>query len=232
MSDELPKFVGRLRAKGVILFTVNQLRDIPMARYGPTQKEPGGNALKFYSAVRNRMFSRVPPSGWDRDPDNGQICLEPSVFGEGKFDAYSFKSFRNFKNKMGKPFLKTMGRVWISDYGGTMRGFDPYFDTLNYLLQTGQIEGTKKGYTFNFIAEGSPKMWDGMKQLSETTVTKDDLKLLTVAEHLKDKELKAKAYKKLGMQKSPQLRKWLFGQVQSNKALWSSDSAEAAEDLE
>lgn len=46
-SKNLPRIKGYLASKKFALFGVNQLRDIPMAMYGPKEQEPGGQALRF-----------------------------------------------------------------------------------------------------------------------------------------------------------------------------------------
>lgn len=47
-SEGLKRVKGRMREKRVLVFGINQLRDIPMAMHGPKEQEACGNALRFY----------------------------------------------------------------------------------------------------------------------------------------------------------------------------------------
>ena len=47
-SEQIKKVKGRMSPKRVTLMGVNQLRKNPGVMYGPTETEPGGEALKFY----------------------------------------------------------------------------------------------------------------------------------------------------------------------------------------
>ena len=222
MSAELPKFAGKLKRKGVLLWSINQLRTKPMQAYGDPSYEPGGAALGYVSAIRNRMYSRAVPQGFTRDPKSGGVCLEPSAYGSGT-DVYAFKQIVNTKSKVGRPFLKGMARVWISDRDGKPRGFDPAFDVLHYLQLTGQIAGTSKGYTLKLRPEGG-KPSAGLLALSKVPVSFTDLKGLVVAEHFRDKQLLGAVLKRLKLTDQPHLRAWLFAQMQNDKGLWSTTS--------
>jgi len=92
------------------------------------------------SDARIRCASRAIPGG------KGQIEEEPSVTGEGK-DIYRYVNWRAIKNKLGQPNLEGWGRIWVSDNEGKGRGFDPVFDTYEYLKMTGQIAGSRNKLT-------------------------------------------------------------------------------------
>jgi len=168
-SKFVKRVTGQLRKKAAILDGVNQLRDAPMVRYGPKYTEPGGNALKFFSTSRNMLRHVVPPSGWDRDSDNGGTCIEESVQGDG-FDYYHFKSIRNLKNKHGIPHRKGLCRVWVEDCNGKARGIDPVFDAWSFYSMLGMIEGgrrEKKGFQITGIKKiaGTRMPWHAFKSL-------------------------------------------------------------------
>jgi len=172
-SKYVKRITGHIRRKAIILVGVNQLRDKPMARYGPDYTEPGGNALKFFSSARNMMRPVVPPQGWDRDSENGGVCVEESVNESGGFDYYAFKSIRNIKNKHGIPFRKTMTRVWIEDSTGKARGFDPVFDAWCFYTSLGLVEGSRKKFTINLPeTKGGQYTWTGFKQIILAEVDK------------------------------------------------------------
>lgn len=232
LSAELPKFAGRLRSKGVILWSVNQLRAIPMARYGPTHYEPGGNSLRFFTSARFQMFSRAVPAGFDRDDKASALCIEKAADGEG-YDRYAFKAINNTKYKGGRPLLRTMSRVWVSDRHGRMNGFDPVFDTLQYLMQTGQLQGSKNK-KMKLKLRPTAKGGDGLSALASKEFDYAAFKKLIVAEHFADKDLLASAMKGLKLSgKAPRLRNALFSQMKVDKDLWSdltSDEDDQNED--
>jgi hypothetical protein len=182
-SKFVKRVTGHLRKKAVILIGVNQLRDKPMARYGPDYTEPGGNALKFFSSARNMMRGIVPPPGWERDSDNQGLCVEESVYGNG-YDFYAFKSVKNIKNKHGIPYRKTLTRVWVEDSNGKARGFDPVFDAWTFYSALGLIEGSR-----------SKKFKIKMKETKGGTYTWDSFKRIILAEADKNEGLLEEAVK-------------------------------------
>lgn len=144
LSDILPKTASRFRRKGVVALFTNQLREKPGVLYGSPIYESGGNALRFYSAQRTWTTTKVPPNDtFKRDKEASQLSVEDNPLG-GK-DYYSFKEYRNVKNKTGTPFLRGWFRVWTSDPDGKGRGIDPVFDLYHYLELTGQVEGRRVG---------------------------------------------------------------------------------------
>ena len=142
-SDNIKRVKGKLKGKRIAIVGVNQLRDIPMAMFGPTEQEPCGNALKFFSDVRikatARVLSGVPVSGFNT---TGTILKEQSL--DGGIETYRFINLKATKNKLSVPYLETWARLCITDSTGKARGFDIVWDTFYYLHQTGQIEGNVK----------------------------------------------------------------------------------------
>jgi recombination protein RecA len=102
--------------------------------------EAGGNALAFYSDVRNKLTPvKNGPSSFD--------VIEPSVFGKGQ-DEYQWKKIKSIKNKEGSPFGEELFlRIWVKDYQGNGHGIDPVFDVYQYLEVTGQIAINGRGKT-------------------------------------------------------------------------------------
>jgi hypothetical protein len=151
-AQHLPRVRGMLRRKACIIFGVNQLRTAPMVRFGDPTYEPGGSALKFNSSCRVWISERAVPEQWRHDKKVSKYSEEPSVEGNG-IDQYQYKHMRNKKNKDGMPYLETMSRIWIKDRLGKGRGFDPAYDTLQFLMTIGLAEWsgtlrTKNSITF------------------------------------------------------------------------------------
>lgn len=168
-SKHLPRIKGRMAQKRVALLGVNQIRAIPMARYGPTEMEPGGQALRFYSDARLKNTSRAlsgVPFGWPKGND-GPLEKEPSVTGEG-FDTYRYVHQKAIKHKLGQPNRETWLRIWVEDADGVAKGFDPVFDTIFYLWKTGQLTGkNRKNMYLNLHKFGEAKRtvsWPTLKK--------------------------------------------------------------------
>lgn len=145
-SENIRKIVGKMRRKAFILFGVNQIRVNPGQKYGNPYYEPGGDALKFYSSMRHQSNVRVVPEdeGWSFGKRPGgettkEYSIEPSIVREGIKDRYAYVHIRNTKNKMGMPFLETWMRVQIRDFKNEGCGYDPVYDTLQYLKATGRL---------------------------------------------------------------------------------------------
>lgn len=139
-SKHIPRVKGRLAIKMVAVIGINQLRKIPMARYGPTEDEPCGQALKFNSDSRLRWFPRVVPSAplWGKENKEDRLEYETSVEFDGT-DRYRYIHVKATKNKMWTPGREGWLRIWVEDAAGEARGFDPMYDTMWYLRQTGQM---------------------------------------------------------------------------------------------
>lgn len=156
-AEQLPRVKGKLRRKRIAVIGVNQLRDVPMARYGPPKKQAAGNAVRYYSDVRieftSRALSAVPEAKKSKDSPFEE---EPSVEYEGK-DIYRYISIKGEKNKFSQPHLKGWLRLWIEDANGDARGFDPVFDTYEYLKSTGQAKGNRKKLLLQFKGNEAKK---------------------------------------------------------------------------
>jgi RecA/RadA recombinase len=134
MAENIPKIFSKLRSKGVTIIGVNQLRLRPAVMFQNPEYEPGGEALKFASSVRVRQAARSVPHG------KGPIEEETSVLYDGAVDKYRYIHMKAIKNKTSTPYLESWQRIWIDDGTGTAHGFDPVWDTFQYLKHTGQLE--------------------------------------------------------------------------------------------
>lgn len=163
LAEILPKFTGRMRRKGACIVGVNQLREKPGVTHGDPVYEPMGNTLKFFSAQRNRVTSRSSKSYSDSfkiDKEQTQSVVEDNPLG-GQ-DYYSFKEFKNTKNKAGTPFLRGWCRIWTADPNGLGHGIDPVFDLWEYMLLTGQVTGGRTGKRgFTITLPGVQKYLNG-----------------------------------------------------------------------
>lgn len=52
MSQGLRMITGAASATGTTVMFINQLREKPAVRFGPSETQPGGKALKFYATIR------------------------------------------------------------------------------------------------------------------------------------------------------------------------------------
>lgn len=167
-AEQLPRVKGKMRKKRIAVIGVNQLRDVPMARHGPPKKQAAGNAVRFYSDVRfqntARALSAIPDARPSKDTS---YEVESSVEYEGK-DYYRYIDVRGEKNKFSTPNLRCWLRLWIEDGNGQARGFDPVWDTYEYLKQTGQMIGSRKK-KLQMKMEGNeakkPIEWEDFKRL-------------------------------------------------------------------
>lgn len=60
LAKALPKWAAFAAAYNVLIVFINQLRDVPGAMYGPSERTPGGRQLRHTCHVRGRV-SRVGP---------------------------------------------------------------------------------------------------------------------------------------------------------------------------
>ncbi len=150
-SDQLKRVKGKMRAKRIAVIGVNQLREKPMAMFQDPNYEPCGNSLKFFSDVRlqltPRALSSIVPGA------KGRVEEEDSVTTEGK-DNYRYIAVKAAKNKLSPPHLEGWLRLWISDGDGAAQGFDPVWDTFQYLLMTGQMTGSRNKIKLNLKRKG------------------------------------------------------------------------------
>ena len=145
MSEKLPYVKGLLRDKHAVLFCINQMYVNPMEKYGDPLQETGGNAIKLYSDVRATAKPMSIPEPFQRTPRES-FYVEPSVFEDGANDRYTFKNFKNIKNKF-SDFPGLTGRVRIWSTGPYVKpGICPVFDAAEFLsiLGLATIGSTKK----------------------------------------------------------------------------------------
>lgn len=164
-SEQLKRVKGKLKAKRVAIIGVNQIRQKPMVMFGSPEYEPCGEALKFYSDVRLKMTSRA--LGAVVNGAKGTEEVEPSVNMKGN-DKYRYIHVRAIKNKLSTPNQEGFLRLWIEDPAGEAHGFDPVFDTFEYLRMTGQLSGTRAKMKLNLAKLGPAKAtisWIDFKRL-------------------------------------------------------------------
>lgn len=141
-SEGIKRVKSAMRRKRIVVLGVNQLRAVPMAMYGPTETEPCGVALKFYSDVRFKNSSVSIPHG------KGMLEEEESVVGDGD-DIYRYIKIRTHKNKLGGiPNQDTTMRIVVENANGIATGFCRTWDAYNYLKLTGQISGQRNKMKF------------------------------------------------------------------------------------
>lgn len=201
-SAHLPRVKGRLRSKRLAILGVNQLRDIPMAMYGPKEQEPGGTALRFNSDCRMRLTARSLSGAPFHPKGEGQIEREKSTEVEKGSDTYRYIHARNIKNKLGLPMRETWMRLWVEDGQGHPRGFDPVFDCMYYLHQTGQLEGKRAALRLTLPG----------KEPSKSFSTQQFKELI-----LGDKDTVRSLCKSIGLP-PVRLRDGCFNQLQTGKA--------------
>lgn len=206
-SKHLPRVKGRMAQKMVAVIGVNQIRAVPMAMYGPKEQEPGGTALKFYSDVRLKNTSRG--SGyplWAKTFDKEYFENEKSVNLEGT-DRYRYIHAKAIKNKLGVPQRQVWYRLWHADAGGEARGFDPFFDTMFYLRETGQLTGSGRDkLTLKLDGLDVPKKpikWLTFKRW--VLGTRDEMKAISAEYGFKPMSLRAFCFKQMATGKAESL---------------------------
>jgi RecA/RadA recombinase len=164
-AANLPRVKGAMRSKRIIVLGINQLRDIPMAMYGPSEQEPGGKALRFYSDCRLRMTSVSVPHA------KGQFEEEDTISGDG-VDKYRYLKCKAIKNKLGGPQAAEISlRICVSDEDGNAKGFCRVWDAYQYLKMTGQLGGNRKKIKFlTGPLEGKAVSWVEFKALIDGDV--------------------------------------------------------------
>lgn len=197
-SDGIKRVKGRMKEKRVLVLGINQLRSIPMAMYGPTEQEPCGQALRYFSDARFRMSPIAIPHG-----GKGPLEEEPSISGEG-VDNYRYIKCHAFKNKLGGPQKSNMIlRLYVANENGEGLGFDRVWDTWMYLKETGQISGQRNKIKFG---EGTPfagqvvswmdmkKLVDGKKELIKACCEKMKVKPIRIYEWCRKQIESGKGY--------------------------------------
>ncbi|QXV74178.1 UvsX RecA-like recombination protein [Rhizobium phage RHEph12] len=220
-SDNIKRIASRLSNRGCLLFGANQVREVPDARggHGPTYREPGGQALQFFSAQRARfglanINSSTPGNNAAYNKDFKRNA-EPSVIVPGAFDLYDYKSVKNTKNKMGNPGKSSYVRVWVGDHMGNGHGYDPSYDNFVYLLETGQLIKDRRELRFNLRKSAGSKRAELLNSLPP--FKEENLKLLSLAEIFKDRELTQRALDGMNLTRTVGLRAALFDQLKTDK---------------
>lgn len=217
-SKNLPRVKGYLASKKVAVIGVNQLRDVPMAMYGPSESEPCGKALKYNSDVRLRWYPRAVNSAplWATQAKKGGLEVERAI--DGGKDYYKYIHVSATKNKLSENSRETFIRLWTKDSQRVAHGIDPVHDTIYYLWQTGQL-----------VAVGSKDKRNNLK----LTLGKEESKKLTWMDLkvmvLGDKKQMVETCKKVGI-KPRNLRSWCFKQVASGEGERLLKLAEASAD--
>jgi RecA/RadA recombinase len=154
------------------------------------------------SDVRIKSTSRgSAPYGFVLDKG---IMEENSVTVEGGKDIYRFICLRTVKNKLGGiPNREVWARVWVTDGDGRARGFDPVFDTFEYLKQLGYVDGTRNNLKFH------PDVpLHGAKKLSF-----EDFKVLVLG----SKKQITEVCERVGLKKAGNIRTWCSKHCASGK---------------
>ena len=106
--------------------------------------------------------------GWAKFDTETKNELEPSVEVKGAQDQYRYIEITTKKNKLWTPNRKGWLRIWVQDGKGDARGFDPFFDTVCYLIYTGQLTGRGRKSMYikidKYIPEPTPIKWDQIKR--------------------------------------------------------------------
>lgn len=184
-SKQIPRIKTKMKKKRIVIIGINQIRENIGVRYGPTEREPCGNALKFNSDCRIRTAKTVVPHG------KGYIEEEQSITDSGSIDYYAYIRAKTIKNKLGgRPLQEVILRTRIANSDGEPTGFCMTWDTYNYLKATGQISGQRDKIKFG---EGTPYAgtkvsWLEFKILVEGA--KEQIKELCAALKVKPKALR------------------------------------------
>ena len=200
MSANVPKVFSKLRKKNFSIVGVNQLRQKPAVMYGSPFYEPCGDTLKYASSCRLWLTPRSVPHG------KGQVEKERSVLDAGAEDTYRYIHLRTVKNKTFTPYLETWMRIWVDDGSSFAHGFDPVWDTYQFLLETGQLganSSLKRGLTL-------PTLLPDLKK----PISWLDFKALIL---LQGKELKEHCAK-LGINTNPKIRERCRKQIDDRSA--------------
>jgi len=198
-SKHLPRVKGRLAKKMVALLGINQMRDIPMVKYGPKEQEPCGKALRFNSDIRIKWTARS--SGMPFNPKfdtEERVEFERSIVDGGK-DRYRYIQVHGFKNKLANPNRKAWLRLWVEDATGEARGFDPFFDTASYLRETGQLTGkSRQSMQLDINSLGKAKKPIDWKTLKLWILgTKEDKTKISIAQGYKAMDLRLFCFKQM-----------------------------------
>lgn len=172
-SEQLKRIKGRMMSKGVTILGINQLRQKPMVMFGSPEYEPGGEALKFFSDMRLKMVSRAVPPGEPRKKNSSNFAEEDSIEYKGSKDTYRYVHIRATKNKLSSGSdMEGWVRIWVRDGSGNAKGYDPVFDTYEFMKSLGLLSGSRNRIKLDFDAltikglKGSHSVsWNDFKRL-------------------------------------------------------------------
>jgi RecA/RadA recombinase len=139
-SENIPMVKTKLAGKRVSIVAANQIRTNPMARFVNPDYEPGGQALAFYPDVIIDLTAIAVSTAGEKG--KGNVFEEPCADGES-FDRYHYTKIFITKNKKFSPYRKSKFRIWFEHKGQSKGGIDPFYDVLNFMKETGQVEGNK-----------------------------------------------------------------------------------------
>jgi len=216
-SKVLKNFKYLLRKKHAVFLPTNPLRDNSSGNpYAPKEFEPCGNAVKNASDVRNKFSNTSVPDFYEKgkSPSGTYVSTygeEKSVEG-GSVDTYFYKKVKNIKNKSGMPLRQGIIRLWTKDGKGKPRGFDPVFDTLEYLSMTKQVQlkkvgGRKEINGLSRLIEGCP---DAIQYI--------DFKKLIIGQVYNKKELVKEFETTYNVTVKLDVREECFEQVRTSKS--------------
>ena len=168
-SNQIKRVKALIASRNIVWLGVNQMRLKPGQVYGPNEYEPCGEALKINSDIRLRHRACAIPQSYEKlaAKEKGHQ-IEKSIYGSGH-DSYRFITVDVVKNKVGGAIAGTRihQRIWEYDRGGIARGIDPVFDCWQYLMLTGQLDGTARLSTLH-LADGTTSAqikWPDFKAL-------------------------------------------------------------------
>lgn len=163
-----------------------------------------GGVISHNSDVRFRMSPRAIPDTFKDKTAKGMMFSEPSIeFDEGS-DKYRFINALGIKNKLGGfQHMDTLLRLWVQDGDGQARGFDPVFDTWNFLKMLDLVSGQRNNMKFD---ERCPL--HGAKDCTWL-----NFKVLILGTPKEIKEM----CKHMGLSKPIKIREWCTKLIQSGK---------------
>ena len=156
-ANQIPRIKGRIVQKGAVILGVNHLRnDVSGNPYKPALYEMCGEALKSNSDVRIRLqsisLSTCPDGIPANKGDDPTTEKEESIENPKGIDTYKYAyAVTDKKNKYFRPCLKQYFRFWVSDCHSDPRGIDSVYDVYRYLVETGQLKGTRKKMVINLV---------------------------------------------------------------------------------
>lgn len=144
-SRMLPRVASLMTKKNCTIIGTNQVRDKIGAFMGGVT-HPGGNALKFYTALRT-TFSAISASTAKYGEQTQAYFEEPGL--NGGPDRYQFIKMQNNKNKAYTPKRSGLARIRFMKDGKPGDGICETFDCMTVLQATGQCVKVGKKLTFD-----------------------------------------------------------------------------------